>query len=453
MASTPPPPSPSALRVPRAPRHGPKHDDYEPYPTRFSARLASQRASRADKITPPPNRPSASKTGTSKRTLSPSSPDAAVPSPKKTTRSHTNAASRSSHLELEHAPPSSPQRPSRSSAERALPTPAKTPSKKQVAGSDSSTYRSLFPKNSTTKRRKMEDTNRSIAPLDIFSDSDEPVQAPTQGSIPIHEDSRDRIPGPPSRANDIFAGKDRPVRRPATRLAANKSLDKGAWFVHRGKKIFKRFDDMEDQDDDDEDDLGLFASRPDLLARNPDILKSVKPLKRADITPRVLFPTTGHTAHEEEDVTDVEDCEPMSPTLAPFSSIMQSAPELGSHHQVEPSPLTHTRNFAPKSVPNVTAINLQGSGSRPINPASDADPASSEAEAVPQPTFRDSPGSSLLKYWPVSTKRRDAHADRAKSLLETRGTPIPRTRKAHAAAAVEAAASQAPTPGASTSDV
>jgi hypothetical protein len=228
MASTPPPPSPSALRVPRAPRHGPKHDNYEPYATRYSARLASQRASRTDQVTPPPSHPSApAKTGTSKRTLSPSSPDAAIPSPKKATRSHTNAASRISHFELEHSlPRTSPNHTSRSSAERALPTPAKTPSKKKVASSDSSTSRSLFPPTSTPKRRKMD---APIAPLNIFSD--EPVQAATQESIPIHEDSRDRIPLPPKSVNDSFIGKARPVRRPATRSTTDKPHDEGAWFV------------------------------------------------------------------------------------------------------------------------------------------------------------------------------------------------------------------------------
>ncbi|KAJ5135129.1 uncharacterized protein N7515_004407 [Penicillium bovifimosum] len=451
MASTPPPPSPSALRVPRAPRHGPKHDNYEPYATRYSARLASQRASRADKITPPPNHPSTSaKTGTSKRTLSPSSPDAAIPSPKKTTRSHTIAASRISHPELEHALPRSPQHTSRSSAERALPTPAKTPSKKKVATSASSTSRSLFPPTSTPKRRKMDATNHSITPLDIFSD--ESVQAATQGSIPIHEDSRDRIPGPPGLVNDIFIGRARPVRRPATRSAAGNSRDDGAWFVHRGKKIFKRFDDTEDQDDD-EDDLGLFASRPDLLARNPDILKSVKPLKRADVKPRVLFPAAGDTAHEEEDVTDVEDCEPMSPTPASFPSTVHSAPELESSLQFGASPFTTTRDFSPASATNVPAINLQEPEGGPLIPASGEEPGP-QAEALGQTSFRDSPGSSLLKYWPVSTKRRDvqARADRAKRPLEAPSTPVPRTRKAHAAAAAEAAASHAPAPGASTSD-
>jgi hypothetical protein len=204
------------------------------------------------------------------------------------------------------------------------------------------------------------------------------------------------------------------------------------------------------------------------LAGNPDILKSVKPLKRAGIKPRVLFPTRGDTANEEEDVTDVEDCEPMSPTPAPLPSIMHSAPMLGSSRQFEPSPLMYTPELPPASTLDVPALNLQGPGGGPVNPTSaftasgltfhvgpaSGDELEPQAEAEPQTTFRDSPGSSLLKYWPVSTKRRDieTRADRTKRLREAGGSPVPRTRKAHAAAAAEALAARAPTTEASTSD-
>jgi hypothetical protein len=83
----------------------------------------------------------------------------------------------------------------------------------------------------------------------------------------------------------------------------------------RGKKVFTRFSDME-EDDEDEDDLGLFATRPDLLAANSDILKRAKPLTRNSIKPRVLFPATTQQdsrpleeEDEEEDATDREDVE------------------------------------------------------------------------------------------------------------------------------------------------
>ncbi|KAJ5494060.1 hypothetical protein N7463_010147 [Penicillium fimorum] len=462
MASTPPPPSPSELRVPRAPRHGAKHDNYEPYPTRYSARLAGQRASRVVQTTPPPSHPSASaKPGASKRTFSPSSPGTAKPSPKKAARSHRTAASQISPFDLEHSlPRTSSHHTSQSSAEQALPTPAKTPSKKKVISSDSSTSRSLFPSTSTPKRRKM-DTPKHSAPAPPAIFVDEPligytIQAAEQElGISIHEDSRDRIPAIGPLSTDSFISKPaRAVGRPATRSTT--SPHDGAYFVHRGKKIFKRFDDIEDEGED-EDDLGLFASRPDLLADNPDILKSVKPLKRGAIKPRLLFPTAVKpTAGEEEDVTDVEDHEdhePMSPTPA-YADQDLTPPTL-------PDP---TPSFEPESSSVARSAPVGRTGLRftrsPVGDVSPFQPASFSEDlgfgtSTDDPTrtrgLSTSSGSSLLKYWPpVSRKTREVEArtDRVKRLREARGSPAPRTRHGLRAQA----SGEASTAGPSTSD-
>ncbi|KAJ5485882.1 hypothetical protein N7530_000182 [Penicillium desertorum] len=457
MASTPPPPSPSALRVPRAPRHGAKHDNYEPYPTRYSARLASQRGSRVAQTTPPPRHATVSaKPGASKRTLSPSSPGTAKPSPKKAARSHRNAASRISPFDSELSlPRTSAHHTSQSSAEQALPTPAKTPSKKKIINSDSSTSRSLFPSTSTTKRRKMETPKYSAEPA-IFVD--EPlrgytIQATEQElGIPIHEDSRDRIPviGPLSTDSFIY-NPGRPVGRPATRSTTNPS--EGAWFVHRGKKIFKRFDDMEDEGED-EDDLGLFANRPDLLANNPDILKSVKPLRRGDIKPRVLFPNPAKpTDGDEEDVTDVEDHEPTSPTLPPHDVLQDRecvAPPLlpdffeAGTPVAQSAPVPHIGLRFPRSSLDVTPALPTAFSENLASGASGEERVRSRGPSI-------SSGSSLLKYWPpVSRKTREpeSRADRAKRLREARGSPAPRTRKALRAEASRDASTAEP----STSD-
>ncbi|KAJ5188527.1 hypothetical protein N7491_004851 [Penicillium cf. griseofulvum] len=445
MASTPPPPSPSELRVPRAPRHGAKHDNYEPYPTRYSTRLAVQRASRAVQTTPPPSHPSASaKPGVSKRTLSPSSPGTAKPSPRKAARSHRAAASRISPFESELSlPRTSSHNTSRSSAEQALPTPAKTPSKKKVIGSDSSTSRSLFPSTSTPKRRKMDTTKQSAADSPaIFVD--EPligynIQAAEQElGISIHEDSRDRIPviGPLS-TDSFISQAARAVVRPATR--SNPSPHDGAYFVHRGKKIFKRFDDLEDEGED-EDDLGLFANRPDLLADNPEILKSVKPLKRGDIKPRLLFPLAVTPTNGEEDVTDVEDHEdhePMSPTPANEEDEARLTPPIlpdpatsfeSESSSVAPcAPVGHTGlQFTRSTVGNV-------SPSQPASFSEDLGFNTSTDDQTRSRGLSTSSGSSLLKYWPsVSRKTRglEARTDRVKRLREARGSPAPRTRQA-----------------------
>ncbi|KAJ5950733.1 uncharacterized protein N7479_009146 [Penicillium vulpinum] len=459
MASTPPPPSPSDLRIPRAPRHGAKHDEYEPYPTRYSARLAGQRASRAVQTTPPPSHPSATaKPGTSKRTLSPSSPGTAKASPKKAARYHRTAASRISPFDSELSlPRTSAQHTSRSSAEQALPTPAKTPSKKKVISSSSSTSRSLFPSISTPKRRKMDNPNHSVAdPPAIFAD--EPlmgytIQATGQElGISIHEDSRDRIPVVGPLSTDSFTPKPaRAVGRPATRSTT--SLRDGAYFVHRGKKVFKRFDDMEEEGED-EDDLGLFASRPDLLADNPDVLRDVKPLRRGEIKPRVLFPTAVEPTHgEEEDVTDVEDHEdhePMSPTPA-YADLSYSAPPMlpdtATSFESEVPPISRS---APVGRTGLCFPRTTASYVPPIQSTSSSEDlafnTSTDETLRPRCLSISSSSSSLLKYWPpVSRKTRepDTRSDRVKRLREARGSPGPRTRQAlRAEASAEASTTE-----------
>lgn len=77
--------------------------------------------------------------------------------------------------------------------------------------------------------------------------------------------------------------------------------------------MFRKFSDEVDFDEeDDDDDLGLLASRPDLL--DSAILEnSRQPLSRSSIKPRVLFPIARDTeAQENDDVdeeaaTDIED--------------------------------------------------------------------------------------------------------------------------------------------------
>jgi hypothetical protein len=208
---TPPPDSPSSLRVPSAPLYGAKYDQYEPYPPRFSARLASQRAARSMERTPEP--------------VCPSSPSKmrSRGSPKKHSK-HDGETSRSlkstgkealrqqSDLPLSisdpipdiseypqhqpssfsHRPPSSLSHP-RSAATQALPTPAKTPSKRTIPGDFSSTSRTLFPSTGKMSARKP-----SPFSLDSFETS-------SSNQIQIFTDSRDRIPAPGPATGNPFA--------------------------------------------------------------------------------------------------------------------------------------------------------------------------------------------------------------------------------------------------------
>lgn len=82
-------------------------------------------------------------------------------------------------------------------------------------------------------------------------------------------------------------------------------------YCSRGKKFFRKFDD-EAEDEADDNDLGLFASRPDLL--DSSAVSDTRRLTRSSIKPRVLFPGRNDDNKEdipsetdEEAATDVED--------------------------------------------------------------------------------------------------------------------------------------------------
>lgn len=196
MATTPPPPSPSSLRVPAAPLHGAGYDRYGPYPTRSSARIASQRVARSMERTPEP--------------VCPGSPSKirSRGSPRKHARVDEDLISRSwqsigedvskSELSISisressddsrysHRDPETRHSPrlshSGSTATQGLPTPAKTPSKRSIQGSFASTSRTLFPPTSKMSAKKS-------SPFSLES-----FEAQSADEIPIFTDSRDRIP-------------------------------------------------------------------------------------------------------------------------------------------------------------------------------------------------------------------------------------------------------------------
>ncbi|KAL4945058.1 hypothetical protein BDV06DRAFT_185917 [Aspergillus oleicola] len=323
MATTPPPPS--FLRVPPTPRHGAGYEQYEPYSTRHSARLASQRSSTESRSTPPPSFPISQGRGAARstkkqktaetETLSP--PGSPVSSPRK------KMSGRNVATQLDDSESSNTAKPARSHAsglfssrltEGMLPTPAKTPRKKKVDDAGS-TARMLFPQPAPKKKKKQ--TGFS---LDSFTDE------PTGGdSIQIYTDSRDRIPEVDESEENPFYQKPSSNTNPRTSRRKTRSRDKevdealkredGMVYVFRGKKMFRKFSDevdLDEEDDDDDDSLGLLASRPDLL--DSTILEnSRRPLSRSAIKPRVLFPSArdteaqGNDDVDEEAATEIED--------------------------------------------------------------------------------------------------------------------------------------------------
>jgi hypothetical protein len=210
MATTPPPPSPSRLSIPLAPRHGPKYDTYEPYATRHSARLASQRLSRDSHTTPPPSSPDLrgrtgamderKQKGMDVGTLSP--PGSTYTSPRKKVSgrgkgvnpgySLDNTELDSSDL-IDTAGTTHPRQHSLHASRTTitngmLPTPMKTPRKKAVEDI-SSTARTLFPNNSAFACPKK---SKKYAGFSLESFEEGAVE--THEKIEIFTDSRDRIP-------------------------------------------------------------------------------------------------------------------------------------------------------------------------------------------------------------------------------------------------------------------
>lgn len=197
---TPPPDSPSNLRVPSAPLHGAKYDQYEPYPPRFSARIASQRAARSMEKTPEPICPSSpskmrsrgsprkyprvdGETDQSWKSFRKEAFGQQSDSSLSTSESVSGISGYAQRLPsaVSHRHPSSSSH-ARPAATQALPTPAKTPSKRTIQGDLSSTSRTLFPSSG-----KMSSKKPSPFSLESFDTS-------SSNEIQIFTDSRDRIP-------------------------------------------------------------------------------------------------------------------------------------------------------------------------------------------------------------------------------------------------------------------
>lgn len=352
MAATPPPPSPSSLRTPAAPRHGAGYDQYEPYPTRQSARIANRRALMATEKTPEPVCPSSPSKSRSKQharkyqTVEVDG-DEFFSAPGKSAKSnnrHNPGASipfiAFNDYDLTSRTSHSPKSRSRSTVNQALPTPAKTPSKRKISSLDiSSASRTLFQPQSSSRNKKS--TPLSLESFDGAGPSNE---------IQIYTDSRDRIPKPAAnmetpfnaKSNQVSASGSAPAPKVGKRARKQDKMDDatveyksyekydhygqtdltdaeaseseedeiaragGMTMIFRGKKVFNKFGSPSDEGDD----LGLFSARPDLLQDTD--LSSVKSLSRSSIRPRRLFaeaapkPRVAPQIEAEEEATDDE---------------------------------------------------------------------------------------------------------------------------------------------------
>ncbi|EEQ83875.1 hypothetical protein RJZ56_002105 [Blastomyces dermatitidis] len=318
MATTPPP---RAIRTPPAPRHGARFDSYQPYSTRYSARLANRKASRGSPGLSTPNSPrspndtdllmGAKRCASEEDSFSPPQSTQAFPtrrSDRKTktsqppvethsffenTRGQDDLASHSSlgvssNMDSEHT----------TLTANMLPTPAKTP-RKNVVPDPSAVARTLFKGNSQSKDIEMpiskRQKGRKFKGFSLESFNSE-LENEGNDEIAIFTDSRDRIPEVHetsdnpfiSRSNDSSHGNHEIQRNEKVQEALHR--DDGMLYVFRGKKIFRKFNS--DTEEDDETDLGLLASQADPLEETS--IPRVRPLTRSSIKPRLLFPNASH---------------------------------------------------------------------------------------------------------------------------------------------------------------
>lgn len=224
-------------------------------------------------------------------------------------------------------------------SEGMLPTPVKTPKKKEVSNVKP-TSRALFQDDSILdemmvpgSRKTRKNKRYNGYSLESFR-----VDEGDSQGIQIFTDTRDKVPELDSskanpfneeqaaqHAQKLTGGtKRRKIssskgRDPQVEAAIEQ--DDGMVYVFRGKKVFRRFaDEDEEEEEIDELDLGLLESATiDGQARKP-----IKTLTRKSIKPTRLFQSEGEKVAreretEEEALTDVEDQSSASIAASPTS--------------------------------------------------------------------------------------------------------------------------------------
>ncbi|EFQ98185.1 hypothetical protein MGYG_01221 [Nannizzia gypsea CBS 118893] len=352
MTTTPPPSS--AIRPPPTPRYGSRYDNYEPYSPRRSKRIADQQhlfndsaaapdASTADLIkehtlrrdqelhqlgvsgratySPPHSQPGSPKRRSERQDMN--SPSLS-PQPKSRIRSEPVSFSLSlpSSSSTSHSSTMEANINSSLAANGMLPTPAKTPRKKQIEdfGSTARTLFSSSSKSNEDSAAMMPKRSRSkkYSGFSLESFEADPQQA-SQQPISIFTDSRDRIPQVNNNPDNPFRSKPADGEPSSSKVSADagrrrkldessrkrdKKVDKaihrddGLLYVFRGKKVFRKFKPEVEEEEGDDDDLGLLASRSELTTES---IPRIRPLTRSSIKPRVLFPEATATPAVREE--------------------------------------------------------------------------------------------------------------------------------------------------------
>jgi hypothetical protein len=199
MATT--PPIQTLVHTPPTPLHGARYDDYQPYSTRKSSRLSTQRAARtpSPEVLVPRKRIS-SRSKNSSAVLSAahtySPPSSAQASPQKRSRkAMASSATEQQNTEDEFEVKGNKANGNLAVDVTMLPTPAKTPLKKRSQPVDTSTARVLFATNRTENVDDAMPTptkngRRSKRHIGFLLDED----ASSDVKEEIHTDVKNRVP-------------------------------------------------------------------------------------------------------------------------------------------------------------------------------------------------------------------------------------------------------------------
>ncbi|KAF1978705.1 hypothetical protein BU23DRAFT_230611 [Bimuria novae-zelandiae CBS 107.79] len=340
MDRTPSPPR--RVRTPPAPLHGPKYDNYEPFSPRRSSRVAAQHNThlhphpeasaspprkRTIRDVTPTNSGPKSVTRTARFALSPpSSPvsPAKARSPRSTRRIQRDAAALDSDSDNPTIAPARNLFPTLAS-HGMLPTPAKTPRKRALHTEDSlgSTSRVLFanrPSNvedATPTPRKAHKSMKTALNLESFDEQ----TGSAASNIGVYVDSKERVPEREAAEDSPFVGrrgkgkakaapkKSRKVDERTKVMFEAAARDEGMVYIHRGKKIFRPFDDVATHSDD----ADAARSSADEAHRKADRNGSRR-ITRSAIQPKLLFKEeierlkqeNGEVDDDEEATTDID---------------------------------------------------------------------------------------------------------------------------------------------------
>ncbi|KAL5381884.1 hypothetical protein DPSP01_006829 [Paraphaeosphaeria sporulosa] len=275
MDRTPSPPR--RVRTPPAPLHGPKYDNYEPFSPRRSSRVAAQHGthphphheqstSPARKrtlrdVTPTSSRPRSINRAAHFALSPPSSPStpAKAPSPRSTRRAEHEPAALDSDSEP-FAPTPARRLLSAMAPHGMLPTPAKTPRKRPLHTEDSlrPTARVLFANRPSTVEdamptpRRAHKSMRSVLDLDSFGEQ----MSTSTPKIGVYVDSKERVPDREDEEINPFLTrrgkgkakaaprKERKVDEKTRQIFEAAARDEGIVYTHRGKTIFRQFEDV-----------------------------------------------------------------------------------------------------------------------------------------------------------------------------------------------------------------